>query len=52
MSARRRGTVRTVIGGSAIRERPIEEVREIRDEIEQRVIALFDELLSETPSAE
>ncbi|MDZ5811737.1 arsenate reductase ArsC [Halorubrum sp. AD140] len=31
--------------------RPIEEVREIRDEIEARVVALFDELLSETPSA-
>ncbi|WP_281195097.1 low molecular weight phosphatase family protein [Halorubrum sp. F4] len=33
-------------------ERPIEGVREIRDEIEARVGALFDELLSETPSAE
>ncbi|PAU84675.1 low molecular weight phosphatase family protein [Halorubrum salipaludis] len=33
-------------------ERPIEEVREIRDEIDERVVALFDELLSETPSAE
>lgn len=33
-------------------ERPIGEVREIRDEIEERVVALFDELLSETPSAE
>ncbi|WP_275039757.1 arsenate reductase/protein-tyrosine-phosphatase family protein [Halorubrum tebenquichense] len=33
-------------------ERPIEEVREIRDEIEARVVALFDELLSETPSTE
>nr|WP_267663714.1 low molecular weight phosphatase family protein [Halorubrum yunnanense] len=32
--------------------RPIEEVREIRDETEGRVAALFDELLSETPSAE
>jgi protein-tyrosine-phosphatase len=32
--------------------RPIEEVRAIRDEIEGRVVALFDELLSETPSAE
>nr|WP_082238222.1 low molecular weight phosphatase family protein [Halorubrum tebenquichense] len=32
--------------------RPIEEVREIRDEVEARVVALFDELLSETPSAE
>ncbi|WP_144799802.1 arsenate-mycothiol transferase ArsC [Halorubrum depositum] len=32
-------------------ERPIEEVREIRDEIERRVVALFDELLSETASA-
>jgi protein-tyrosine-phosphatase len=28
-------------------ERPIEEVRAIRDEIEGRVVALFDELLSE-----
>ncbi len=33
-------------------ERPIEEVREIRDEIDERVVALFDELLSETPSVE
>ncbi|WP_136591747.1 arsenate reductase/protein-tyrosine-phosphatase family protein [Salinigranum halophilum] len=33
-------------------ERPIEEVREIRDEIEARVVALFDELLSETTSVE
>ena len=33
-------------------ERPSEEVREIRDEIEARVAALFDELLSETASAE
>ncbi|VTT85638.1 Arsenate reductase [Halorubrum sp. DM2] len=33
-------------------ERPIEAVREIRDEIEARVVALFDELLPETPSAE
>ena len=32
-------------------ERSIAEVREIRDEIEERVIALFDELLSETPSS-
>lgn len=32
--------------------RPIEEVHEIRDEIEERVGALFDELLSETPSVE
>ncbi|WP_394295127.1 arsenate reductase ArsC [Halorubrum tebenquichense] len=33
-------------------ERPIEEVREIRNEIEERVVELFNELLSETPSAE
>ena len=33
-------------------ERPIEEVREIRDEIEGRVVALFDELLSEPADAE
>jgi len=33
-------------------KRPIEEVREIRDEIEERVVSLFDELLSQTPSAE
>ncbi|WP_394338211.1 arsenate-mycothiol transferase ArsC [Halorubrum ezzemoulense] len=33
-------------------ERPIEQVREIRDEIEERVVSLFDELLSQTPSAE
>ena len=33
-------------------ERPIEEVRVIRDEIEDRVVALFDEILSETPSIE
>ena len=32
--------------------RPVEAVREIRDEIDDRVVALFDELLSETPSAE
>ena len=32
--------------------RSIEEVRQIRDEIEDRVVALFNELLSETPSAE
>jgi protein-tyrosine-phosphatase len=32
--------------------RPIEAVREIRDEIEARVAALFDELLSENPTAE
>lgn len=31
--------------------RPLAEVREIRDEIADRVAALFDELLSETPSA-
>ncbi|OYR49716.1 low molecular weight phosphatase family protein [Halorubrum sp. Ea8] len=31
--------------------RPLAEVREIRDEIAERVDALFDELLSETPSA-
>ncbi len=30
--------------------RPLAEVREIRDEIAERVEALFDELLSETPS--
>jgi protein-tyrosine-phosphatase len=30
--------------------RPLAEVREIRDEIAERVAALFDELLSETPS--
>lgn len=29
-----------------------EDVREIRDEIEERVVALFDELLSKTASAE
>ena len=34
------------------RERPIEQVREIRDEIQERVVSLFDELLSQTPSAE
>ncbi len=33
-------------------KRPIEEVREIRNEIEERVVELFNELLSETPSAE
>ncbi|WP_255410491.1 low molecular weight phosphatase family protein [Halorubrum sp. Atlit-26R] len=33
-------------------ERPIEQVREIRDEIEERVVSLFDELLSQTPSVE
>ena len=33
-------------------ERPIEEVREIRNEIEERVVELFNELLSETPPAE
>ncbi|WP_425515054.1 low molecular weight phosphatase family protein [Halorubrum ezzemoulense] len=33
-------------------ERPIEQVREIRDEIEERIVSLFDELLSQTPSAE
>ncbi|PHQ44372.1 low molecular weight phosphatase family protein [Halorubrum sp. C3] len=33
-------------------ECPLEEVREIRDEIERRVVALFDELQSETASAE
>nr|WP_274595443.1 low molecular weight phosphatase family protein [Halorubrum sp. ASP1] len=33
-------------------ERPIEQVRDIRDEIEERVVSLFDELLSQTPSAE
>ncbi|WP_434521108.1 low molecular weight phosphatase family protein [Halorubrum sp. AS12] len=33
-------------------ECPIEEVREICDEIERRVIELFDELLSETASVE
>jgi protein-tyrosine-phosphatase len=33
-------------------ERPIEEVREIRDEIEGSVVALFDELLSEPADAE
>lgn len=32
--------------------RSIEDVREIRDEIENRVVALFNELLSEMPSAE
>jgi protein-tyrosine-phosphatase len=31
--------------------RPLAEVREIRDEVAERVDALFDELLSETPSA-
>ncbi|QKY17322.1 low molecular weight phosphatase family protein [Halorubrum sp. CBA1229] len=30
----------------------LKDVREIRDEIENRVVALFDELLSETASAE
>jgi len=33
-------------------DRPIEEVREIRDEIEARVVALFDELLSKTEPME
>jgi protein-tyrosine-phosphatase len=33
-------------------ERPIEEVRAIRDEVEERVVALFDELLSERAFAE
>lgn len=33
-------------------DRPVEAVREIRDEIEGRVVALFDELLPETASAE
>jgi len=33
-------------------DRPLEEVRAIRDETERRVVALFDELLSETVSAE
>lgn len=32
--------------------RSIEKVREIRDEIKDRIVALFNELLSETPSAE
>ncbi|WP_345785521.1 low molecular weight phosphatase family protein [Halorubrum sp. AD140] len=32
--------------------RPVEAVREIRDEIEDRVVALFDELLPERPPAE
>lgn len=32
--------------------RPVEDVREIRDEIEERVVALFDELLSEPASAD
>jgi len=32
--------------------RPIEEVRAIRDEVEERVVALFDELLSERADAE
>jgi arsenate reductase len=32
--------------------RSVAEVREIRDEIEDRVVALFDELLTETASAE
>ena len=31
--------------------RPLAAVREIRDEVAERVDALFDELLSETPSA-
>ncbi|GAB7011666.1 low molecular weight phosphatase family protein [Halorubrum trueperi] len=33
-------------------DRSIEDVREIRDEIEGRVVELFDELLSKTASAE
>ena len=33
-------------------ERSLEEVRAIRDETERRVVALFDELLSETASVE
>ncbi|TKX79288.1 low molecular weight phosphatase family protein [Halorubrum sp. SD626R] len=33
-------------------DKPLEAVRAIRDEIDDRVAALFDELVSETPSAE
>ena len=52
MFVRQRGTARTAIGGlDDPAGKDIEAVREIRDEIETHVEALFDELTTEQQTA-